>query len=131
MRFTLPSYAFDKWRDVSRLYPEWTPEQVARTEQLAIERHNETGFDNWRMRRDPFPLGDIISIDTKAFTSGRWVPICPKMKLVKISDVEDACGVIIDEHVYMSRKIVLPNGPVGYVPMGVTPADRLKTLGRV
>jgi hypothetical protein len=133
VRFTLPGEAFSEWCDVSRLYPEWTSEQVARTEQLARERHGETRCNKWRIRRDPFPIEQIIVVKAKSYTSGRWKPIDATvflMELVNLSDVENGRGVIIDEKIYASQKIIMSNGPVGYVPLGVALADRLKAVGR-
>jgi hypothetical protein len=120
VRFTLPGEAFSQWRDVSELYPEWTPDFVARAERLATKL-GETKFDNWRIRRDLLPITSALVVEAKSYKSNRWLPIDATLKAhVRFPDGE--CGIIIGGRVYVSQKITVPNGAVGYAFVGICEA---------
>lgn len=128
VRFTLPDECFIRWRDVPRLYPKWSPDQIARTEKLAIER-GETGFDKWRLRLDPLPVARALAIEAKSYASGHWTPVDATMKsCVALGDIDNGRGVIIGEQVYFSARTVLPGGPMAYANLGRAPLSDLKAV---
>lgn len=119
IRFTLPSEAFERWSDVSRLHPEWTPEQVARTEGLAWDRHKETGFANWRIRRGALELSQVIACEYRSVASDRWLPVDDYILQYPIIQAGrlGLGAVMLGDWVYRSQRIDLPNSPIAYVPV--------------
>jgi hypothetical protein len=104
VRFTLPGDSFLNWSNVPRLYPEWTADQIARTQKAAVE-NGEAGFNNWRVRMEPLQISQALAVEAKSYTSGRWVPIDATMKsCILLADIENGRGVTIGEYVYLSAQ---------------------------
>jgi hypothetical protein len=125
VRFTLPGDAFESWSDVSRLYPEWTAEQVARTEALARDRHGESRFINWRIRREPLDLSQVIACEYRTPTSDRWLPVEGHILQTQIHTGRLGLGaVLLGDWVHRSQRIDLPDSPIAYVPAKrISPAE--------
>jgi hypothetical protein len=131
VRFTLPGEHFNEWRDLSRLHPEWNAEQIARTEQAARD-HGEIRIDNWRFRRDPLPLCQVLAVHAKSCQPGQWVPADDALRsMVVLHDMDDGRGIIIGDEVYTCQKLVLPDGRVGYRTLLRSSVSKLKTQGLV
>jgi hypothetical protein len=126
VRFTLPGDSFLNWSNVPRLYPEWTADQIARTQKAAVE-NGEAGFNNWRVRMEPLQISQALAVEAKSYTSGRWVPIDATMKsCILLADIENGRGVTIGEYVYLSAKTTVASGQVGYINLGRVTLDEVR-----
>jgi hypothetical protein len=73
VRFTLPGERFFTWNEVVSM-SDWTAEQVAALVESDRKRFGEDGQAQWRLRRDPLRLADVVKVEAKAH--GRaWKPI--------------------------------------------------------
>jgi hypothetical protein len=77
----------------------WTPEHVARLERVALE--SDVSPATWRCRPMPLPLGKVLCIETKSYSSGWHVLQDAKV----LEDGEDARGVVIDGRIYSSQRL--------------------------
>jgi hypothetical protein len=99
VRFTLDAADFETWPATLQRFPEWTPEHVARLERVALE--SDVSPATWRCRPMPLPLGKVLCIETKSYSSGWHVLQDAKV----LEDGEDARGVVIDGRIYSSQRL--------------------------
>jgi hypothetical protein len=119
VRLTLPRDEFELWSDVGMLYPEWTPDEVARTEAMGRQRHKETGFANWHIRREALSLSKVIACEYRSVASDRWLPVQDYILQSPVINTGrlGLGAVLLGEWVYQSHRIDLPDTPIAYVPV--------------
>jgi hypothetical protein len=121
VRFTLPKNCFSKWSDILR-FPDWTAEDVARIEQAVLES-GESGFENWRFRLNPLPISTALVVEAMSVTVKRWVPVDVSAQSCIHLDLGGASrGVVVGKQVYLTGRVVLPEGVTAFINLGVANA---------
>jgi hypothetical protein len=108
VRFTLHGEDFQKWPDITRDYPAWTSEQVARLELAA-----KSSPAAWRCRAEPLSEARWLGIETRSYFAPTWKPL-QNRKVFSLSN--DTLGIMIEDKLYCSRECKDEAGnPTGYI----------------
>lgn len=107
VRFALQAEDFEPWPDITRRFPAWTTEQIAR-----LERTARSSSALWRCRTEPLQRDRWVAIATRSQLDGGWKPF--PLDAAIISGPDGSLGLKIDGKLYFSRRID-SNGPASYV----------------
>ena len=129
VRITLSAEHFEPWPDITRRFPAWTTEQIARLE--AFGRRLGSDPSKWLARAEALSISDALSIETRSYRdSFRWRLLLQPWMVYSID--EETLVIKIGPGVaYASMKITQQTGRRGYLCRALSAADLEEIEGAV
>jgi hypothetical protein len=108
VRFTLSADDFEKWPDITRDFPAWTPDHIAR-----LGRVKNARSDLWRARSEPLPRLAWVQIHTRSYRRPSWRPLPMTLRVYVVKD-EPIRAIKLDGRLHASKRTILPSGRIRY-----------------